>query len=865
MAGDSDSEPCEGQSMSIDKLGIVWKGLLLALYFVSQVYGAGAPNWQIVDTRYPTPDIVIAGYDVTDFGADRNGGSDSTQAFQKALDAMAAEGGGTVFAPEGKYALKGRLKIPESVILRGEWQSPHKTGGQVLGTVLMLYADRGTTKAPAAISLGASGGIRDLSIWYPEQTASDIQPYPFCLEQVGMNNATFKNLTLVNPYLGIKVGPQANELHYVHNVYGTPLKTGFRYDSTTDIGRLQEVYFSADYWVQSGLTGAPAANGPLAAWLMREAVGIHMLRSDWEYVDRVFITGYGIGFKVSEGERGAANAQFRRLILRNCGIALAVDKTNPYGMIFTECFFQGKDQAVLLSPKFDSVVLFSTCILYGKQAIESRGDGVVLMEQCRIERGEVDLQHGSLSMVRCAFKDRSSTIHIGEDVSGVTLAANEALDEKQMIHNKAKASILQVSDQAPELVKIPPYPFKPERSYKPGSSQLKVVESRKGQDMTTRIQQAMDQLSANGGGVVFLPGGNYEIHGQLRIPSAVELRGVHDVPHHTKGGGSMLHIYPNSDAPSVLMAANSGLRGVSFNYPNQSVEAVKSYPFLIQGRGADIYIIDVNAANPYRYLDLMSYRCDRHYVDYLSGSPLKVGVWIGGGSVDGELSNLQFNPHYWSRAPARNRYYDNKAQGGIHGGTGQLLWELQKENLDAISIGATENQFLYQNFVYGSLCGIRFTENQSRGPKNCISHGHGTDGSKVGVFFEHGSERITMINSELVAMSSEDKTAIKVGPKFSAEASLVNTMVWGSPDLLVESEAGNLFLQNLHATRHGEGIFMSGGSLRAVNVNFLNPKGTQVKITGDADAQLMGIVGRRELRDASVGGRAKLDFYIERP
>lgn len=845
--------------------GSAFKWLLLAVCLCIQAHGAERPDWKVVDTRYPTSGIVIAGYDVTDFGADRNGSSDCTKAFQSALDAMADHGGGTVFVPEGKYVLKGRLEIPDSVILRGEWQSPHETGGVVRGTVLMLYADRGTTNAPSAISVGASGGIRDLSIWYPEQTPNDIQPYPFCLEQGGMNNATFRNLTLVNPYLGIKVGPQANELHYVHNVYGTPLKTGIRYDSTTDIGRLQEVYFAADYWARSGLTAAPSAQGKLATWLLNEAVGIHMLRSDWEYVDRVFVNGYSIGFKVSEGERGAANAQFRRLILRNCGIALAVDKTNPYGMVFTECFFQARNQAVLLSPKFDSVVLFSTCIFNAAQALESRGDGVVLMEQCRIQSGDVDLQHGSLSMVKCTLEDSSTVIHIGEDVSGVALAANESFNESQMIDNKAKAAVLQISDRAPDLAKIPQYPFKPERVFKPGRAQLKVLKPSKGEDMTSRIQQAMDQLASSGGGVAFLPGGDYEIRGQLRIPSTVELRGVHDVPHHTKGGGSILHIYSKSNEPTILMDSNSGLRGVSFNYPEQSIESVKEYPFLIQGQGADIYIVDVNAANPYRYLDLMSYRCDRHYVDYLSGSPLKVGVWIGGGSVDGELSNLQFNPHYWSRAPAKNRYFSNQARGGIHSGTGKVLWEFQKENLDAIAIGATENQFLYQNFVYGSLYGIRFTANAAGGPKNCVSHGHGTDGSKVGVFFEHGGERITMINSELVAMSSEDKTAIKVGPEFTAEASLVNTMVWGSPDLLVESEGGKLFLQNLHSTRHGEGIFMKRGSLRAVNLNFLNAQGTQVNVTSGADAQLLGIVGRKSLRDASDSGAAELEMYIQRP
>ena len=129
--------------------------------------------------------------------------------------------------------------------------------------------------------------------------------YPYCLVQTGGDNATFENLTLVNPYLGIRIGPRGNELHYVHNVYGTPLSVGLRYDMTTDIGRLENIHFSPDYWCQSGLPNAPAAHGPLAAWLMTNGTAINMERSDWEYVAYVFLDGYHYGFLMTSGAGGA--------------------------------------------------------------------------------------------------------------------------------------------------------------------------------------------------------------------------------------------------------------------------------------------------------------------------------------------------------------------------------------------------------------------------------------------------------------------------------------------------------------------------------------------------------------------------------
>ena len=40
-----------------------------------------------------------------DFGATGDGTTDDAPAFQKALDALAAAGGGTLFIPEGKYVI----------------------------------------------------------------------------------------------------------------------------------------------------------------------------------------------------------------------------------------------------------------------------------------------------------------------------------------------------------------------------------------------------------------------------------------------------------------------------------------------------------------------------------------------------------------------------------------------------------------------------------------------------------------------------------------------------------------------------------------------------------------------------------------
>ena len=76
-----------------------------------------------------------------DYGAVGNGTTDDTAAFQKALDAAAAAGGGTVHAPRGNYFFAGHLNVPDAVTLAGLWQSVPAHNGirQLVGDLNALY------------------------------------------------------------------------------------------------------------------------------------------------------------------------------------------------------------------------------------------------------------------------------------------------------------------------------------------------------------------------------------------------------------------------------------------------------------------------------------------------------------------------------------------------------------------------------------------------------------------------------------------------------------------------------------------------------------------------------------------------------
>src|SRR5689334_20279920 len=100
-------------------------------------------------------------YSVLDFGAKRDGRTDDTQAFQKALDAV-GQGGGVVYAPRGNYLFSGHLNVPRSVTLKGVWESVpahpgirDKNGAKPTddGTTFLVTENQGNEDGPPFILL----------------------------------------------------------------------------------------------------------------------------------------------------------------------------------------------------------------------------------------------------------------------------------------------------------------------------------------------------------------------------------------------------------------------------------------------------------------------------------------------------------------------------------------------------------------------------------------------------------------------------------------------------------------------------------------------------------------------------------------
>jgi len=368
---------------------------------------------------------------------------DQTRAIQQLLDEAAARGGGEAVLGPGQYTLRASISVPTGVTLRGAWEQPHH-GILTCGTVLMAYGGRGKEDGPALIELAQSSGVKGITICYPEQTLADIQPYPWAIHGRGMHNS-IENVTLVNAWQGIAIGPETNELHTIRNVYGCVLRRGVFIDNTTDIGRIENVHFNPHYWPRSGHAGAlrgDRANRDLtvAAVMQQNLEAFVFGRTDWQSVRDTFVFGAKIGYRFIATAKGACNGQFSGIAADACQTCVQVDAAQGPGLLISNGQFvclRLSDRAeprigVVTGPGFNAAVQLTNCSFWGDFTSIARieGTGLFTMSQARVggNRGPALEILGGRAVVRevLFFRSRGAHIVVGPDVKRVVAANNFA-------------------------------------------------------------------------------------------------------------------------------------------------------------------------------------------------------------------------------------------------------------------------------------------------------------------------------------------------------------------------------------------------------------------------------------------------------
>ncbi|MDF2539865.1 MAG: hypothetical protein K0S76_2886 [Herbinix sp.] len=462
------------------------------------------------------------------------------------------------------------------------------------------------------------------------------------------------------------------------------------------------------------------------------------------------------------------------------------------------------------------------------------------MKQAEIQAGKVYVGGGTFNVMDTDFHNQASGSHITLGMSGRGNIIGNRFDGDPVIENKSffESNIDHkevVTEAVPEFME-----YKPEIKVPAILQLFNVADETYGAvndatitDNTQAIQKALDAAAQAGGGVVFLPPGKYRMDGSITIPKGVELRGTMDnssVPH---GEGSIFEVYagenqPESD-PFIIMEEGSGLRGITIDYPNQKYTGTQEsepdykpvpYPYTIQGRGSDIYIINVGLRASYRGVDLYSYKCDNHYIDYLTGHVFNTGVRVGGNSANGKISNLQFNVIIYA---CGNESKFGSFPNSPIGVSNRPLYDYALQNLEFLVLGDCTGEILYNDFNYGSYKGLILRNDGNGGPDDGISMGLGLDGDTYTFYIEEGvtTDNFDFINTQVVSVGDSRTAYIYSEGNNSFDITLFASDYWGNPGngIVFLENSGTLTLQTANFLHPGQDKFavLKGGKLNIIN------------------------------------------------
>ena len=383
---------------------------------------------------------------VRDFGAKGDGQTDDTAAFQKALDASAQAGGGTVMAPRGAYFFAGHLDVPAAVTLSGIWQSvPAHNGLRDRGfpkptddgTTFLVTEGAGNETGPAFLTLNTNSTLKGVVLYYPNQNPDDVpSPYPYAIAMRGKNPAVL-DVELLNPYSGIDAS--RNERHLIRNVQGQPLRRGIFVDAIYDIGRIENVHFNP-WW---------SHRPKLRAWQLANGEAFILARSDWQYMLNTFCFGYHVGYKFISSATGSCNGNFLGLGADDCCRDVVVEQSPPFGLLITNGEFvsiHGPDPTMVEVQKgHTGSVRFVNCAFWGpcQQIAKIAGRGTVGFTDCTFvqwdSKGEgrhaLEVESGTLLVRGCEFRVNRPQIELGPAVDRAVITDNVFTGPVQISNN----------------------------------------------------------------------------------------------------------------------------------------------------------------------------------------------------------------------------------------------------------------------------------------------------------------------------------------------------------------------------------------------------------------------------------------------
>ena len=807
-------------------------------------------------TMYETQDLVITTHNALDYGVTPDDKRDDTSAFQKAIDACYADGGGVIFVPPGKYIFRDRVHLKSGVILRGEWRNPEKNNALPIGTLFCVYYGKNQPEGDPFILMSSSTGLKELAIWYPEQSFAKPALYATTIKQDAGLCASLENVTIYNAWKGIVLGPETNQFLTVKNLFMTALHIGFIRDQAYDCPRLHKVYMSPKYWIESGLDGSPVTKADqivLKKFLLKESIGAMITHYDWVWMYDWHIEGFHTGIvtrpSLVKKDKPGPNGGWVKLRLKDNFIGMQLGNNNHQGWSSTDVHISSKLKnaiGIKTAADFGSISQFTNITFDGrfKYCVLTRGKkGRITFSGCNFKGWNNDgyavcAEAGTIELIKSNFLQPGRHIKLGQDLVAAALISNSFSGSPDIINNAPKSADIVIDHNKLDIKLCDTSGFEfPEAIYKPENQTLYNVRDfgAKGDsihDDSKAFQKALDTAAEKGGGTVYVPAGKYVLKTGIVVPEKIELRGVFDMTHHTSdsyvkrgiAGSELFALAGKGDengTPLIRLKSGASLRGVSVYYPEQKWSdyvtngEFTEFPWTIQSLGENVRVKDVTLANSYKGADFGTYDSTGHRIDFLCGTVLKTGLYVDKCFGKGYIKSTHWNPSFWawSKYPDRQEDCDT-------------LRDNLLDTLTGYVFGYTQEEHTLHMFSFGSKTGTKFINNPEYGGANGIFIGNGTDLSETSLCFEDIGTNAKFINFQIVSMGSKNrKRYLDIGENVKGRAEFYNLLMWGydpGVDCGIEMKSGDFYFLQMNFRTPGQeyGIKQTGGKLTAIAPSF---------------------------------------------
>jgi hypothetical protein len=753
-------------------------------------------GWRVIpeDTNFPTEDMIVAFCEVSDpvynLPAD-HADTDCTAAFQAALNDANTAGGGTVFVPAGQYRIDGTLTVSSNVTLRGRWRKI--TASQpAAGTIIKVYSGQGSAESTPLITMSGGSGIKDLTFWHPLQEPTNIIPYPFVLS----GGQTIENITFVNAYQGVNMSNAS--MCFVNNVEGTVLQCGFYADQSAAISRFENLNFGPEFWEWADLPDATPVHTAYQTYMLSHGTGIDLREMDGFHMTDCSVRAMktGVLFAPSPIDGQTPNGGFvSGLDIRDCGVALNLIDVST---TLLDSYLHGTDKAI----QSNSGITCNSCTLTGgNTAAEGKG----IQAAMTTINGVISQSDGNVQMVACNFTNSGNDVSLGNSVDAVHIAGCTFADGPNII-DYSPASIVKIIDHHPVYgyQAVPQLPAKNmslvRKPYKENLFDITHYGAiaNDNADDSAAFGAAVNAANANGGGIVFVPNGIFDIAGSYTLASGVELRGTSGSIYGASGRtgskiGSLLQITGNEGNPNgpafLKLNADCGVRGLSFHYPGQRAdmlvpETIIAYPFTIWATGNNTYVTDVFMSNPYQAVHF--YRADNHLLEKCKLGGLNKTILVEECS-HGRIGKFHLKPDFW-----RDIWLGDFPTTGE--GTEQLALYVGK-HLTGIWLKNSTEEMVHSIFNHASHVFMRVDNSSGLGSKI---------GGEVlqGGFRFSGDRDFSMVYGGPLLNNMGDNTGMWgywADDMFTGTVSIWNGHVAGTPGKMYYVQSGTLDVQQVIA------------------------------------------------------------------